>query len=68
MMTVMIRNTEKPRHPASWQLVREVRLYTRLNDELKRFVDEALKNNVPIHSMNAEARESMDSYITGANT
>jgi hypothetical protein len=67
-MSIMIRNTEKPKLPATWKGVKEVRLYTRLNDELKSFVDVALKNKVPIHSMNDDAKESMDSYITGANT
>ena len=63
----MIRNSEESPKAVDWNQVGKVVLCSRLNDELKRFVDEALRNKKEIHSLTPEARESIDSYITGAN-
>jgi hypothetical protein len=67
MEYVLLRAGESGKMPQDWNKVLEVKVYTRLNDEMKRIVDAALKNKKTITGETREALESLDSHITGAN-
>jgi hypothetical protein len=63
-----LRNGAVPRNP-QWDVVSDVLVYDRLvGSDMKGFVSTALAHHKTVVSMTPEALESLDQYITGANT
>ena len=54
-------------HRPDWKRVKVITLWSRLDAAGKQVVHNALTNGVSIDSMNPEARESVDQFVTGGN-
>jgi len=66
--TVLLLNPGTFKELPKWEGINEVLVFDRLTPEMKLVVSNALENNVPIRAGTPEALESIDSFVTGANT
>ena len=59
---------EPPPQSPDWDSVSEVHVYDRLTPAMKKIASAALAHHKVLVSMTPEALDSLDQYITGANT